>query len=395
LNFLSRSSLSFGLCLATLFSTGPSLLAQTKTPGAMERQASGDAPDDPGPLAKKLSTKLNRKDVNTAMRKVADWQLVEAASKFNQQWTYAPLYDGLLALSRETGDPRYSDAVTRISEGFDWKLLNDRFPHADDEALGQAYLDLYRLKKEPRRISATQEVMDHLVAEPIDPAKPIWWWCDALFMAPPVLARMYAITGDKKYLDTLDRNWAVTSKLLYSERESLFFRDAHYLAQKEKNGKPLFWARGNGWVVAGLVNVLEFMPKDYPTRERYVTQFRQMTTRIAQLQSADGLWRPGLLDPDTYSASEVSGSAFFTYAMAWGINEGILDKNTFGPVVARSWAGMVSHIYANGRLGAIQPIGAAPDAFTASSSYVYGVGGFLLAGSEIARMGKTHKDASH
>lgn len=361
----------------------------------MERQASGDAPDDPGPLAKKLSTKLNRKDVNTAMRKVADWQLVEAASKFNQQWTYAPLYDGLLALSRETGDPRYSDAVTRISEGFDWKLLNDRFPHADDEALGQAYLDLYRLKKEPRRISATQEVMDHLVAEPIDPAKPIWWWCDALFMAPPVLARMYAITGDKKYLDTLDRNWAVTSKLLYSERESLFFRDAHYLAQKEKNGKPLFWARGNGWVVAGLVNVLEFMPKDYPTRERYVTQFRQMTTRIAQLQSADGLWRPGLLDPDTYSASEVSGSAFFTYAMAWGINEGILDKNTFGPVVARSWAGMVSHIYANGRLGAIQPIGAAPDAFTASSSYVYGVGGFLLAGSEIARMGKTHKDASH
>ncbi|WP_254063507.1 glycoside hydrolase family 105 protein [Granulicella sp. S190] len=324
------------------------------------------------------------------MRKVADWQLTEAASKFNQQWTYAALYDGLLATSHETGDPKYSDAVARISEGFDWKLLNDRFPHADDQALGQAYLDLYRLKPEPRRMASTREVMDRLKAKSVDPAKPVWWWCDALFMAPPVLARMYAITGDRSYLDALDRNWASTTKLLYSEQESLFFRDARYLTQKEKNGKPLFWARGNGWVVAGMVNVLEFMPANYPTRDRYLTQFNQMATRIAQLQTADGLWKTGLLDPDAYSESEVSGSAFYTYAMAWGINQGILDAKVFRPVVARSWAGMVSHIYANGRLGAIQPIGAAPDSFRASSSYVYGVGGFLLAGSEVARMNKVH-----
>ena len=394
MNFLSRSSLSFGLCFAALLSMGPLVFAQTKTPATVDRQASGDAPDDPGPLATKLSKKLDRKDVESAMRKVADWQLAQAASKFNQQWTYAALYDGLLAVSRETGDQRYSDAVTKISEGFDWKLLNDRFLHADDEALGQAYLDLYRLQQEPRRMFSTQEVMDRLVAEPVDPAKPIWWWCDALFMAPPVLARMYAITGNKKYLDTLDRNWVVTSKLLYSEQESLFFRDSRYLTRKEKNGKPLFWARGNGWVLAGLVNVLEFMPKDYPTRERYVTQFRQIATRIAQLQAADGLWKPGLLDPDAYSVSEVSGSAFYTYAMAWGINEKILDKKVFGSVVARAWAGMVSHIYEDGRLGAIQPIGAAPDAFTTSSSYVYGVGGFLLAGTEVARMDRTHRGAS-
>lgn len=323
------------------------------------------------------------------MRKVADWQLKDAKGRFNQQWTYAALYDGLLATSRAIGDPKYSDAVTKISEGFEWKLLDTRFPHADDQAIGQAYLDLYRLKREPVRMAATKEIMDRLGAEPVVASKPTWWWCDALFMAPPVLVRMYAITGDSKYLETLDRNWQVTSDLLYSPAEHLFFRDARYLTEKEKNGKPLFWARGNGWVLGGLVNVLQFMPKNYPTRDRYVAQFREMATRIAQLQTADGLWKTGLLDPDAYMASEVSGSAFFTYAIAWGINEGILDRKTFRPVVERSWAGMVKHIYADGRLGAIQPIGAAPDSFTPSSSYVYGVGGFLLAGSEL--MESTHK----
>jgi unsaturated rhamnogalacturonyl hydrolase len=390
---LIRSSVLVPLFLISLSAApiqGFAQSAATQQPAAtVDRQASGDAPADPGPLASNLSAKLNRADVERVMRKVADWQVEAAKGRFNQQWTYSALYDGLLAASRAIGDPKYSDAVTKISEGFDWQLLDKRFPHADDQATGQAYLELYHLRKEPVRMAATKEIMDRLVAVPVVASKPTWWWCDALFMAPPVLVRMYAITGDRKYLETLDRNWQVTSGLLYSPTEHLFFRDARYLTQKEKNGKPLFWARGNGWVLGGLVNVLQFMPKDYPTRGRYVTQFREMTTRISQLQTADGLWKTGLLDPDAYTASEVSGAAFFTYAIAWGINEGVLDRKTFWPVVERSWAGMVKHIYADGRLGAIQQVGAAPDSFTPSSSYVYGVGGFLLAGSEL--MQRTHR----
>jgi unsaturated rhamnogalacturonyl hydrolase len=398
LNYPNRTlQLFFVMCAATLLGGCPASDAQSKpaTTSTVDRQSSGDAPVDPGPLASGLSGKLDRKDIDLAMRKVADWQLTAAQSNFNQQWTYAALYDGLLAVSRATGDPKYADAVAKISGGFDWKLLNTRFPHADDQALGQAYLDLYRIKAEPRRIASTREVMDRLVAEPADREKPIWWWCDALFMAPPVLARMYVITGDRKYLDTLDRNWWITSDLLYDPAENLYFRDSRYLVQKEKNGEPLFWARGNGWVLAGLANVLQFMPKDYPTRDKYLTQFRQMATRIAQLQTSDGLWKTGLLDPNAYPMTEVSGSAFYTYAMAWGINEGILDAKIFRPVITRSWAGMISHVYASGRLGSIQPIGAAPDAFNASSSYVFGVGGFLLAGSELRRMENPSKTFGH
>ena len=77
------------------------------------------------------------------MKKVADWQVKVAEPNFNQQWTFAALYDGLLAASKTTGDPKYRDAVLHLAERSDWTLLDNRFPHADDQALGQAYLDLY------------------------------------------------------------------------------------------------------------------------------------------------------------------------------------------------------------------------------------------------------------
>jgi rhamnogalacturonyl hydrolase YesR len=325
------------------------------------------------------------------MRKVADWQIATAEPRFEQQWTFAALYDGLLAASQATGDPRYSAAVERMASRFNWHMLDTRFPHADDEAIGRAYLDLYRAHPTPERIQNSREIIDRLVARPDDPGKPVWWWCDALFMAPPVLARLSAITNDRKYLTYMDHEWTITSDLLYDKQEHLYFRDASYLKKTEKNGKPLFWARGNGWVLAGLAEVLTYMPANDPLRPKYVALFREMAQRLARLQGADGLWKTGLLDPDAYNASEVSGSAFFTYGMAWGINNGLLDEHVFRPVVERAWAGMVQRIYASGRLGSIQPIGAAPDSFVPSSSYVYGVGGFLLAGNELHRLSMKQK----
>lgn len=352
----------------------------------VDRNASGDSPADAGPMATDVSAKLDHKDILKVMRKVADWQVDYSEARFNQQWTYASLYDGLLAASKVTGDARYADTVEHFAEKQDWQLIDERFPHADDEALGQAYLDLYKAHPEPVKMAATKAVLDRLVAREDDPKKPLWWWCDALFMAPPVLMRMYTITGDRRYIDTMDREWWTTYDALYRKQDHLYSRDASYLTKTEKNGKPLYWARGNGWVLAGLAQVLERMPADYPTRPKYVAQFKEMAAEIASLQTADGLWKTGLLDPDSYPMAEVSGSAFYTYAMAWGINHGVLDAKTFRPVTERAWAGMVKHIYASGRLGSIQPIGAAPDAFSPTSSYVFGVGGFLLAGAELDRM---------
>jgi len=352
----------------------------------VDRTASGDAPDDPGPLATDLSAAITHSDVRKVAKKVADWELARAEPTFNQQWTYAALYDGMLAASKTTSDPRYRDAMVKMADGFGWKLLDDRFPHADDMALGQAYMDLYLEKRDAVREADTKAILDRLVVRADDPAKLLWWWCDALFMGPPVLARMSAATGDRRYLDYMDREWWETSASLYDPAEHLYYRDSRYFTQRQNNGQKIFWSRGNGWVMGAFVKVLEVMPKDYPSRAKYLAQYKEMADRIAAIQGQDGLWRSGLLDPGAYDLPEVSGSAFFTYSLAWGINHGLLDRAKFEPVVKRAWAGMLTHVYADGRLGSIQPIDGQPGRFKPSASYVYGVGGFLLAASEVDAM---------
>jgi unsaturated rhamnogalacturonyl hydrolase len=363
------------------------------SPGGMRGQTAsvsdrrtgvGDKLDNPPALAK-LSSALNPKAIDAAMRKVGVWELDRSRPYFSQDWTFAALYAGFMDAAKTLPDASYKEAMLQVGNKFDWKL-GPRLIHADDQAIGQTYIELYREYHEARMIQPTREQFDALMKMPDDPQKPVWWWCDALFMAPPVWARLYSATGDMSYLDYMDREWWVTSNLLYDSQEHLYFRDATYLHKTEANGKKLFWSRGNGWVMAGLARVLDEMPESYPTRQRYIEQYRQMASRVILLQGSDGLWRPGLLDPDAYPLPEVSGSAFFVYSLAWGIDHGILDRATYLPVVKKGWAGLVSHIYVDGRLGGIQPIGAAPGAFKPSSSYVYGVGAFLLAGSEVHRL---------
>jgi rhamnogalacturonyl hydrolase YesR len=349
----------------------------------------GDDPDDGGPIATDLSASLDAAAVGKAMRKVGDWQLTRSQEYFDRIWTWSVLYSGFMAASDSLGDAEYRDAMEAMGKKFDWQLRS-HLPDADDQSVGQTYLELYLLKKDPAMIAPTRAELDALLAAPHvskRAGKTIpWWWCDALFMAPPVWSRMYAATGDRKYIGYLDEEWAKTSDLLYDKQEHLYARDADYLTRTEANGKKMFWSRGNGWVMGGLVRTLQFLPKDDPAREKYVAQLKEMAARVAALQGSDGLWRAGMLDQENYSLPEISGSALFTYALAWGINEGVLDRKVYQPVVAKAWAGMLKHVYADGRLGCIQQTGAEPAPFKATASYTYGVGAFLMAGSEIRRM---------
>jgi unsaturated rhamnogalacturonyl hydrolase len=357
--------------------------AQTNKQPADDRRASvGDEPSDPGPIAKDISRVLKPAQIRAAMRKVADWESSRIADEPSQDWTFATLYIGMLSASETLGDPHYHDLVSKTAEHYGW-TLGPRQTHADDQAIGQSYLWLYGEKPDVERIQPLRRQFDEIMLSPDDPAKPMWWWCDALFMAPPVWSGLAAVTHDSRYLDYMDQEWKVTSDLLWDPQERLFFRDKSYFDKREKNGRKIFWSRGNGWVMGGLVRVLEVLPANDPHRPFYVTKFLAMSEAIAALQGKDGLWRPGLLDGADYPYPEVSGSAFFVYAVAWGIDHHLLSAKRYGPVVRRGWAGLVSHIYADGRLGCIQPVGAAPGAYTPGASYVFGVGAFLLAGSEV------------
>jgi unsaturated rhamnogalacturonyl hydrolase len=346
--------------------------------------AVGDSPDTVPALAH-LSPALQRRDIAKAMRKVGDWELKRTRKHFDQDWTFAALYAGFITASETLPNSRYEAAMVGVGNKFDWKL-GPREAHADDQAIGQTYVELYRRHHDAKMVAPLRKQFDALMTKSDDLNRPVWWWCDALFMAPRVWAGLAQETGEKSYLDYMDREWWVTSDLLYDSKEHLYSRDATFLNKYEANGKKIFWSRGNGWVLAGLARVLEAMPQDYPSRAKYVEQFRQMASRVAELQGSDGLWRPGLLNADGYPLPEVSGSAFFIYAITWGVNHGILQRKEYLPLIERGWSGVLSHVYDDGRLGCIQPVGAAPGDFKPTSSYVYGVGAFLLAGSELQRL---------
>jgi rhamnogalacturonyl hydrolase YesR len=347
----------------------------------------GDAPDQAPHLAH-LSPSLKPSAVKKAMEKVANWELARSQPYFNQDWTYAALYTGFMAASAATGDNSYRDAMLAMGNKCDWKL-GPRVEHADDQCIGQTYLALYSQYRDSKMIAPLRAQLDSILVLPPAPDDKLpWWWCDALFMAPPVWAGLAHASGERKYLDFVNREWWRTSARLYDPEHHLFYRDASFLSLRETNGKKVFWSRGNGWVMAGLVRVMETLPANDPDRSRYLAQFKEMSEVILALQGRDGLWRSGLLDPDSYALPEVSGSSFFTYAMAWGVNSGILDRKTHEPAIARAWKGLLQHVYEDGRLGSIQQVGAGPAHFKPTSSYVYGVGAFLLAGSQVIKLRK-------
>jgi len=320
------------------------------------------------------------------MRLVADWQLSRLPEHAQYDWTWAALYAGFMAVPHDVNGDKYQRAMLQVGDALEWQP-GPRAMHADDQAVGQMFLEQYFIHKDSRMLAAMRARLDAEMAtpDPTDPQNPLWWWCDALFMAPPVFADVAKATGDAKYLTYMDREWQTTTNLLYDRTKHLYSRDATFLDRHEKNGEKIFWSRGNGWVMGGIVRVLKALPADSPLRPEFAAQLKEMAAEMVSIQGSDGLWRPGLLDAGSYLLPEVSGSAFITFALAYGLNEGILDRATYRPVVEKAWAGMLSHVYADGRLGCIQPVGAAPGAYTETSSYVYGVGAWLLAAEEIER----------
>jgi rhamnogalacturonyl hydrolase YesR/sugar phosphate isomerase/epimerase len=333
--------------------------------------------------------------IKATMLKAAEWQLQHPRHK-QYDWTNGAFYAGIFAAWKTTGSKDIYKAMTAVGKDSTGWQPGTRWYHADDVTISQMYLDMYRIDKKKNMIKATIDTIQKFMKNPY-PVRGIeiikWWWCDALFMAPPVLAKLAAITGDQAYLAANDEYFKECYNLLYNKEEKLFARDLNYVIKNdgkdkyEANGKRIFWSRGNGWVLGGLARVIEELPQNYAERPFYEQLFKEMAEKIASIQQADGLWRASLLDPDSYPGGEVSGSGFFCYALAWGINNNLLDRKTYLPVVERAWKALNSCVNNEGRVGWVQPIGADPRKnFTVNSWEVYGTGAFLLAGSEVIKL---------
>ena len=268
-------------------------------------------------------------------------------------------------------------------EGHDYVLFGDW------QICFQTYLDLYELNPDPFKIKRAIEVMD---TECRSQQSDFWWWADALYMVMPVFTKLYKTTGEVKYLDKLYDNYKWADELMYDKDEQLYYRDAKYIWPKVKtacNGGKSFWARGDGWVLAGLAKVLNDMPEDYRHRPFFVQRFRELAEGVARVQRPGGYWSRSMLCEEDAPGPETSGTAFFTYGMLWGVNHGLLDRAAYEPVIKKAWDYLTNTaLQPDGSVGFVQPIGEKPDptkTVDARSQANFGVGAFLLAACEKVR----------
>jgi rhamnogalacturonyl hydrolase YesR len=298
-------------------------------------------------------------------------------------------------------DPQkiYYDYAVEWGEKHKWNMRNGiTTRNADDQCCGQTYIDLFLIDSKQERIKNIKACIDNMV---ISDKSDDWNWIDALQMAMPVFVKLGVLYNDTSYFHKMYDLYSFTKykhgdKGLYNPVDKLWWRDRDFdPPYTEPNGQDCYWSRGNGWVVAALARTLEALPKSDPHYNEYLQDFRDMCAAILPLQRKDGFWNVSLHDPTHFGGKETSGTALFTYGFAWGVNHGVLDEQIYRPVIAKAWKAMTKEaLHKNGFLGYVQGTGKEPkDGQPVSHTNVpdfedYGLGCFLLAGSEVYRMKK-------
>lgn len=338
--------------------------------------------------------------VRQIIEKVNDrWQATHApeATPF---WHVAAYHTGNMEAYHLTGKPEYLDYSTAWAEHNNWKGATsddrsrwrydygetpDHVLFGDWQICFQTYADLYNILPDDRRIRRAREVMEYEMSTPADD---YWWWADGLYMVMPVMTKLYGITGDDRYLDKLYTYLCKADSIMFDPEENLYYRDAKYVWPKHKsaNGKKDFWARGDGWVLAGLAKVLADLPAGYKHRAFFEDKYKNMAMAVVKAQQPEGYWSRSMLDEEHAPGYETSGTAFFTYGLLWGVNNGLLTDPEYLEAAEKGWKYLSTKaLQKNGDVGYVQPIGekAIPGQVVDRSSISdFGTGAFLLAACE-------------
>lgn len=349
-------------------------------------------------MGKKQTLKEISKVNNYFMKKYSDYKETSNVGRERPSniWTRGVYYEGLMALYSILPEENLYDYVYQWSDFHKWGYRNGASTrNADDYCAGQTYIDLYRLSKDSKYIRKVKANLDMLVNTPQNDD---WTWIDAIQMGMPVFAKYGATANDAKYFDKMWDMYACSRNEigggLYNKEDGLWWRDADFVPPyKEPNGEDCYWSRGNGWVYAALVRVLSEIPKDEKHYKDYVNDFMDMTDALVKCQRKDGFWNVSLHDSENYGGKEVTGTALFVYGMAWGVNNGLLSKEKYMPIITKAWNAIVKDaVHENGFLGYVQGTGKEPkDGQPVTYDSVpdfedYGVGCFLLGGVEVYKL---------
>lgn len=340
------------------------------------------------PVAARAQTLPDKSDVLASMRLVTEYWIGEHPDPGNNQWARATYFSGLMAMYDTWPDDDYRDYALLWAGNHGWGLNGGTgTSNADNHCAGHTYIALYNMDPIPARIADITTSIDNMVNSS---QVTNWSWIDAIYMAMPVFTNLGVIYSDTDYFDKMydlyDDN--KSRRGLYDSNEGLWYRDQGYDPPTQTpNGKPVFWARGNGWVFAAHAKVLEALPTGDPHRAEYIATFQAMAAALKDVQRTDGFWNVSLYDPLDHPGPETSGTAFFTYGTAWGINHGFLNSSTYLPVVAKGWNALTqTAVHPEGFLGYVQgpasdPSEGQPVTYNTTSDFA--VGAFLLAGSEV------------
>jgi rhamnogalacturonyl hydrolase YesR len=306
-------------------------------------------------------------------------------------WDHATLQLGIVKAYQVLKDKRMLQSLEEWASTTQWSITKcDEFT-ANNHLAGEVYLLLSLVNPPKANISNIQNELDKVMAKPWQ-GNDSWSWCDAIFMAPPAYALMSKVSGNKKYLTFMHDKFLEAYNDFYDKEDHLYFRDKNYVYNpnnpltKAKNGKKIFWGRGNGWVIGGIARIMEYMPKTDQHYPFYKQLFNEMADKFLRTQQPSGLWSPSLLDPEDFSEKETTGSGLICYALAWGINNGVLEAKTYQPVVEKSWMALCNCVMKNGAIGYVQPIGADPQHVDPLFTNDFGIGIFLLAGTEMLKL---------
>lgn len=358
--------------------------------------------------AKQYSDELNCEAVTCVTNDVVNWQIREfynmagTRRKFtsaDMSWENAIFLSAVCEWSWQQGDTVAQKWVRDIAKKNDYQLLagSVHVYHADHAAAGMLYADLYDqdgninnlhntvarlqfIKNNPSQCNLYSDIADKTYYY-----KQRWSWCDALFMAPPTYARIAQIWNDPSLLEFMDREYHATTDYLLDTAYNFYYRDSNYFNKKEANGKPVFWGRGQGWVIAGLARMIPYLPEDWSGRQYYIDLYKKMIAALVSVQSPEGHWYVTMLDPESYPTPEMSSTGFITYALWWGLNEGLLDEATYLEPATKGWQALVRAVQPDGMLGYVQAVGEKPEHITADMTEVYGPAAMAFAAMEVLK----------
>jgi rhamnogalacturonyl hydrolase YesR len=250
---------------------------------------------------------------------------------------------GSLSVAKLTHDDKLRDELIRK---FDPLMTPEgakhisQADHVDYHIFGAVPLEIYMQTKDPKYLNLGIGFADRQWAKttPDGITAEARYWSDDMYMLPLIEVQAFRATGKPVYLDRAALTMAAYLDKL-QKANGLFLHS---------EDSPFYWGRGNGWVAAGMTELLRSLPADHPKRARIMQGYTTMMASLLKYQSPEGLWRQPIDQPDFWP--ETSGTGMFAFAMVTGVREGWLDAATYGPAARKAWLGLVQHIGADDQI---------------------------------------------